>query len=156
MRQQKDEHVIQQKMEEVQAILEYLAAEHDMHYVLLSAEEPRNSSKIEINEIMHNAEISNEALVFFHEQLVDLDRRINIIPDLIKTGEIIVVCTDDSNRPANIKDWVKKDAVYCVDLIHRTHTKGEMFYKLRGLDTAPFDGFNSKRFKIVEVKEHLN
>jgi hypothetical protein len=156
-KQDKDLQVIKDKLEEVQSILDYLSHNYkfrySLHYNILN----NSGVKCIYEDHLYSDQMDNSNILFFRQQLEELYDTMNIVPNLIKTGEMLVVCLDDRNPPKDIGPWIQKDGVYAVDLIHRTKQKGVYSYRLRGLTpNPPYDGYNSKRFKIIQVIEQLN
>lgn len=158
--QEKITREVNEKLEEVHAILEYLNTatngrfNYALNYTLTDAE---HGLKFLQGDLLCSHTVANENLLFFEDQLKQLYDELNYIPDRIKQGALIVQCMDDNNPPEDIGDWPIKENFYTVEAVYRTATKGVYCYRLAGLTpNPPYDGYNSGRFKLVSVKENLN
>jgi hypothetical protein len=140
--------IIQTVINTVCNLLLKLSGEFDFHFAINYALLERKTKKIIDFRCLTNVGITNPCVELFTADMENLLIRRKQTEMLIFTGEVIVTCINDINRPQGIKDWLNLGESYLVDAILPTKVHGECVYILRGMDSTPYKGYKSERFGI--------
>lgn len=145
-----------EKMQDLKSILEFLSSEFNVQYALNYTKMSDDGKHVVSQDMLYCRGLSNDVSNHFIDNLIRYQEHINKIPNLIRQGETVVVCLDDSRKPENIGDWLEKDLHYIVDGMRLTKD-GNFAYILRGMKTnAPYDGYSMTRFRRVYVNDTMN
>ena len=149
---EKDEHTVKQKMEEIEAMLKFLEAEYDLHYMLNYVKLNETESTIIMGDTIMNEKLDTASCGLFLNNTTNIYQRLDDLNSVLAAGNTLVRCEDD-NFPPNIGQKPDKNKVYIVDGIVRTAEDGVFCYVLRGLaPNPPYQGYSSKRFSKLMSK----
>ena len=144
------------KMQDLKSILEFLSSEFNVHYALNYTKMGEDGKSILSQDMLYSKGLNNDVSTHFIDNIFRYQDYINKIPNLIRSGEYVVRCIDDSNKPDDIGDWLESGLHYIVDGMRLTK-EGNYAYILRGMSiNAPYHGYNMKRFQRVYVADELN
>lgn len=150
-----NDDMFREKMKEVQSILELLSMECDLKFSLNYFKQHEGSGKEEQN-MIYSSGLSPDLIDSFQNNLRHYKAHIDMIPNLIRQGNMVVVCRDAENKPENIGDWLEKNRCYIVESVLIT-VGGKYAYKLRGMNVNdPYVGYSASRFQQVDIAEKQN
>ena len=72
--------------------------------------------------------------------------------------QIFVICTDDSNKPKDVGQWVQKHKIYNVlGVINSSKVDGTVGYKLKEVEPSlPYETYHESRFELFFEPVNLN
>lgn len=152
-----NDKLLNDKIEEVHAILEFLNSQFGIEYSLSHTKLSSDNRHVLLQPLIFSNTLDNDIINHFKDQINRHQQHINKIPNLIKEGLTVVKCINDSNKPHNIGDWPIKNRHYVVEDMCLANNEGLYAFRLKGMNiNPPYTGYSMLRFERVIIKEMYN